>query len=340
MTLIKGTSLHGFPELVTEYGADPVPLLASVHLDIAVTDDADRFIDYRSVITALEVAAARTGHPDFGRQLARRQGIEILGPVGIAARTAQTVADALSAVQHYIAVYSPALTITIDPEAEHRYARFEWRINTDHPPPHPQAAELGIGVAIQIFTMLAGSDFRPVLISFRHPPKTAIKDYTDHFGCPVHCNSDYAGFLFPRSILRRPLSADGDVHRVVRDYLDGLMSASPSDVLAQVRLLLRRTLPTGTASLEQTATELATTPRTLQRQLLTTGQTFAEILDELRREEAEHYLTDTNLPLSAVARALGYSEQSVLTRSCKRWYGVPPTTLRQGFQESANVARF
>src|SRR4029077_20107856 len=30
---------------------------------------------------------------DFGRRLALRQGIEILGPVGVAARTAATVAD-------------------------------------------------------------------------------------------------------------------------------------------------------------------------------------------------------------------------------------------------------
>lgn len=328
MTLIRGTSLSGFPDLVSEYGSDPLALLAAVHLDVATTEDPDRFIDYRSVIAALELAATQTGRGDFGRQLAHRQGLEILGPVGVAARTAETVGSALLAVQHYITVYSPALAITIDPQPDHRYARFDWRIATDRPPPHAQAAELGIGVALRIFTMLAGPDFKPVLVSFYHQPAASTDDYVRDLGCPVHFDSDYAGFLFPRSILQRPLSTDSAVHQVVRDYLDGLVAATPPDVVEQVRLLARRTLTSGT-SLELVAAELAVHPRTLQRELAERDQTFASILDGVRREEVMRYLRDTDLPIGGLARALGYSEQSVLARSCQRWFGVTPSTLRR-----------
>ncbi|HEY2503146.1 MAG TPA: hypothetical protein VGI68_17485, partial [Mycobacterium sp.] len=45
------------------------------------------FLPYRSLIVAVETAAAATSTPDFGRRLALRQGIEILGPLGVAART-------------------------------------------------------------------------------------------------------------------------------------------------------------------------------------------------------------------------------------------------------------
>jgi Arabinose-binding domain of AraC transcription regulator, N-term len=54
----------------------------------------DAFIPFRAASRAAESAAQATATPDFGRRLAQRQGIEILGPVGVAARTAATVAAA------------------------------------------------------------------------------------------------------------------------------------------------------------------------------------------------------------------------------------------------------
>ena len=328
MSVIRGTSLHGYPALTRELGADPEALLASVHLDVECTDDPDRFIDYRSVVAALELAAARTRHGDFGRTLARRQGIEILGPVGIAGRTAETVGAALAAVERYLSVYSPALTIGIEPVPDSQLARFTWAISADRPPPHAQAAELGIGAAIRIFTMLSGPDFTPTMVSFPHAATTSLDAYAADYGCRVELEATYAGFTFPASFLARPVASDGVVHKVVRDYLDGLLVATPADVVGQVRILVRRTLATATASLDQTAHQLALAPRTLQRRLAAEGFTFEDLLDEVRRDEAERLLATGDLPLMGVARALGYSEQSVLTRSCRRWYGVSPSELR------------
>jgi AraC-like DNA-binding protein len=330
MTLIRGTSLHGFAPLAVECGLDPASLLATVHLDVDSTEDPDRFIDYRSVVAALELAAAQSGRGDFARRLSQRQGLEILGPVGIAARTADTVGAALLSVEHYISVYSPALSVTVDPQPNQRYARFDWRIKADRPPPHAQAAELGVGVAHRIFTMFAGPDFRPVLVNFRHQPATPVADYVDDFGCPVHFGADYAGFLFTRAFLRRPLASDSAVHQVVRDYLDDLMGSTPPDLVEQVQLLIRRTLTTGTTSLDLVSAELAVHPRSLQRQLAARGQSFATMLDNVRRTEAERYLRETDLPMAGLARTLGYSEQSVLARSCRRWFGQPPSRVRSG----------
>jgi AraC-like DNA-binding protein len=33
--------------------------------------------------------------------------------------------------------------------------------------------------------------------------------------------------------------------------------------------------------------------------------------------------------LGQLTRLLGYSEQSVLTRSCRRWFGMTPTAQRR-----------
>jgi AraC-like DNA-binding protein len=41
-----------------------------------------------------------------------------------------------------------------------------------------------------------------------------------------------------------------------------------------------------------------------------------------------HYLSGTRLPLSQVAGLLGFSEQSALTRYCRRCFGRTPSTIR------------
>ena len=98
MSVVRGTSLSGYPRLVTELGGDPAELLRAAGIRPQDVGEHEVFLPYRSLILALETAATATATPDFGRRLALRQGIEILGPLGVAARTAATVGDAFTIV--------------------------------------------------------------------------------------------------------------------------------------------------------------------------------------------------------------------------------------------------
>ncbi len=69
-------------------------------------------------------------------------------------------------------------------------------------------------------------------------------------------------------------------------------------------------------------------PKTLQRRLADEGTTFAALVDQVRKDTADRYLRTTGISLSHLARELGYAEQSVLTRSCKRWFGTGPAAYR------------
>lgn len=94
-------------------------------------------------------------------------------------------------------------------------------------------------------------------------------------------------------------------------------------------MTLRRLLPAGSLDRDLIAGHLCLHPRTLQRRLAAEGTTFAALVDDVRREEAERWLRDTDMPMGRLAGLLGYSEQSVLTRSCHRWFGVSGTLHRQ-----------
>jgi AraC-like DNA-binding protein len=329
MSLIRGTSLQGFPELVTELGGDPDALLAAAHIPLAAVGNQDSFISTRSVIAVVESAAVVTSAPDFGRQLALRQGLEILGPVGVAVRTAPTVGAALQAADQYMSVYSPGLSTYIDLQPAERHARFVWQLLDARIPSHRQAAELGLGVALQVFRLLVGPDFRPLAVHLPHEQLTSTRNYMRYFGCPIRFSSSYAGFLVRRSDLARPLSSDSAVHEVVRGYLSSIAPPVGGQTVEPVRLLIRRMLLTGGLDLDLVAAHLALHPRTLQRQLAAQGTSFAGLVDEVRRSETERYLVETDLALSQLAGILGYSEQSVLSRSCQRWFGMSASAYRR-----------
>lgn len=89
MSVVRGTALANYPSLVAGLGGDPATLLRAAGVRDQDVGNYDAFISIRAAIRAIESAAAVTATMDFGRRLAQRQGIEILGPVGVAARTAQ-----------------------------------------------------------------------------------------------------------------------------------------------------------------------------------------------------------------------------------------------------------
>lgn len=328
MSVVRGTSLSNYSRLVADLGADPGALLAAAGLDAAVAGSNDIFVPLPRVVTAIESAAAATGRTDFGRRLAQLQGIEILGPVGVAARTAPSVAEALRIFENFLSAYSPAISLRMVPQRDPRITFIEY-VMLDHGlPPHPQADELSLGVTLRVLRFLLGSDYAPLSVHITHQPLSDIADYREYFGCRPVFSCPTMGFTIRAADLDRPLLRDKLAHDAVVHYLASITNAEPQ-TSASVHALVRQLLPSGTVTLELIAQQLRLHPKTLQRRLAEDRTTFAAIVDHVRKDVAEVYLRDSSITLSHLTRALGYAEQSVLTRSCHRWFGCGPLAYRK-----------
>jgi AraC-like DNA-binding protein len=327
MSVIRGTSLSGYPRLVAELGGDPVELMKAAGIRPQDVGDHEVFLPYRSLLVAVETAAAATSTPDFGRRLALRQGIEILGPVGVAARTAATVGDAFAILETFIAAYSPAISGRITPGANPEQLFYVFEILIPRPPPHPQTIELSLGVSLRVMRFLLGAQYAPLTVHLPHQPLTVTADYQTYFRCRACFTQPTAGFTIRTADLARPLNQDALAHQAVVQYLTGITTREPG-MTRSVRTMVRQLLPTGAASLELIAAQFDLHPRALHRRLSAENTTFGKLIDDVRRETAEHYLRDTDISLSHLTRELGYAEQSVLTRSCRRWFGCGPSGYR------------
>ena len=116
------------------------------------------------------------------------------------------------------------------------------------------------------------------------------------------------------------------VHRVPWFCLATLL------VAAAVAARLRNALDQGTGSqllIEDAATSLGLSVRTLQRRLTEVGVSYTALRNQVRLEKASRLIQDPDAQLIDVAYQLGFSDPGHFTRAFKRWTGLAPRQFRQ-----------
>jgi len=142
-------------------------------------------------------------------------------------------------------------------------------------------------------------------------------------------------FLDPR-ILEASLPDQDPILAMTLETLAHALSgqSTESSVSAKVTAALQLDQLGPKASVEDVASHLGMSVRTLQRRLNLDGQSFSTVADQARKELALTLLLCTSEPVSQVAETLGFLELSSFYRSFKQWYGSTPAKFRQENQLS------
>jgi AraC-like DNA-binding protein len=101
-----------------------------------------------------------------------------------------------------------------------------------------------------------------------------------------------------------------------------------SPLKEQAKGILKRLLAGQKPRLADVAVELRVSTRTLQRRLLEEGITFHELVEEARREMAQHYLRQPSLEFNETAYLLGYEDPNSFIRAFHKWEGTSPGEWR------------
>lgn len=328
-SLVRATNLWGFQELVEELGGDAAAYLSRHHIPMDVLKDNEAFVPHRALLMLLETTSKQLDCPDFGMRLSQWQGLNILGPVAVIARNAETVLTAFEAIAKYLYVHSPGLQLTrIDGGPRDTY-RFKYEIVDTNQVELRQPYELSLANGAQIIKLLGGSSAKPLSIGFKHKKLAPLSSYRETFRCSVDFEQEWCGFSISPALAHRKIdSADSDTRLLVAQYLESQFAPTSTDLSVRVSELIRKLLPTGQCNAINIAEQFALHPRTLQRRLADEGTRYEELLESERRNLAMHYLAESGLQLSQISGLLGYSEQSAFNRSCKRWFGNTPRKIR------------
>lgn len=330
-SLIRATALWGYRELVHQLGGDPNQFMSRFGIPRGADAQEGAFINFDAYVHILAASADELSCPDFGLRLSKWRGLDVLGPIAVVARNARTVLDATDVIARYLYVHSPALRLTRAPWPTGSNVAFVLEATECKLPELAQGYEVGMAVAARIIQTLVGPGAVPASVSFPHPQIGADAAYREALGCPVQFSQTWCGFELSAELAATAIEgADTATRRIARKYLDSRYLPPTAQLSQRVADLAGNLLPTGQCSVDVIAGELAMHPRTLQRRLAEEGTSCQQVVEQERRAHAGRYLAEPDLPLGQVAGLLGYSEQSALNRSCRRWFGMTPRQYRVG----------
>ena len=326
--LVHADHLRFFPELVAELGGHSQTLLRRVGIDPMHLPQSR--VGYRASVNLLEMAARELHCADFGLRLASLQGGgAVFGLMGVVMKNSNTLGAALRYVAQHCHAHSLAARVRLERDRVGRKLFVGHEILLDRLPNRRQAVEqlllLGHLNAVEI----TGGHARVRAVHFRHSRLLPLRTYHRYFGCEIRFDQKEDGVVFhDRDVLCPIVDRDAQLYEQATTFIDRNFTTVTPPVHARVRGVILQFIETEDCSKERVAAVLHLHPRTLLRRLRAEGKSFEEIKDEVRRDMALGYLQGTDLSLRRIAEKIGYSEHSVLTRSCSRWFAASPRELR------------
>jgi len=328
--IVRAEAWKGLRELIGSLGGDADAAFAAAHVDIDALAFPDRYLPLRTLIDTVEIAAQRTGRPDFGLLNGSQANNSVMGALSIAALNSPTGREGLAVVARYMHIHNPALktTITAIPRTTRDFVGIAIDIRSARPA--YQYLERNIASLHRGLGKLCGKDYRPIEVWIPHLPIAAPAAYRKIFGVTPRFGKPSAGILIEKKTLDtfQP-GRSTRLRELAETYLRTQTKKQDDSFAVEVTNMTRGLLSTGDCSPEQVARALGIHERTLQRRLKAEGATFEKIKDGLRREIAESLLAQPDVPLSHIAYILAYTEPSALSRSCRRWFGAAPGAVRR-----------
>ena len=155
------------------------------------------------------------------------------------------------------------------------------------------------------------------------------------FGADLEFDVPRGAMTFRTRDMRLPTLAP---ETKLTEYLDRLaeqeLAALPSAETWALRTgrTAWRQLSEGQPPLERVARDIGVSARTLQRRLHEEGTSYAQVIDDLRRQMAPSLLGNRDLAVYEVAYLLGYADPSAFFRAFRRWHDCSPVEYRRSLR--------
>lgn len=324
---VPGVHAAHVAELVGRWGITPEELLGPLGLTVDELADPASRLSIPMLERVVAKARALTGEPGLGYYLGLQMRISAHGYLGFAAMTASTIREALELAVRFAPTRSTALSLRLEEREDRAYIVFEENCSFG-------TAQDVVIVSLMVgFWRIGNSLTGETLtgdaeLAFPEPVYASrlsgLLPGEVHFSRPAH------RLVFNRKFLDFRLNmADAGALRLARDQCERELDrlGYQRSFLARVRAVLGahdRELP----SLEQIASELSTSGRTLKRKLADEGTSYSDLIDEVQAARAISLLK-SDLTVDEIADRLGYSDSANFTRAFRRWTGKTPGAFRK-----------
>lgn len=300
------------------------PIFAREGLTLRHFADPDARIRHGAMMELLTHTVASTRDRTIGLRAGESIDASDMGALEHLTRSCADLREAILCSNRYMCLMHEAQEARLVEHEDEALATLELRI-TDGVPQHPAANDFALTAACTYGRRYTGQ--RNVLreVHFMHDEPTSVTEYARIFdGARIRLGMPSNALVFVRSHLDAPMPHAHPALQAAFDLEARAMLArlTPVQTLGErVRELVRLQLRTGDVTRETIARQLAMSVPTLQRRLKDEGTTHSDLLDDIRKELAERYLSDRKLAISEVAFLLGFSNVSAFYKAFHRWSG-------------------
>ncbi len=274
-----------------------------------------------------ERAIAETGDVDLPLKVASQLEPKHLGMLGFAIMSSQTLQDVVAILLRFEQLIDDVNTTTLVENGD--FIELHWLplLGPSIPIFMQQSLVCWAVIARQITS-------KPELIcdahfSFEQP--TQLEIYQRIFGGNLYFNAQTTKLVIHRSALELPITlCNPATNSILMNQVEQtLQSLTQPNFLQRLRQYLISNLASNQLSVADAANALNISVRTLQYQLEECGLGYRNLLEQIRLEQAQHYLRTTDLSLNEITFLLGYAEQSSFQNAFRRWMGESPGSFRK-----------
>ena len=238
----------------------------------------------------------------------------------------ETISDAVQMYCRYQSLTENVGDCQISQEGDEVYMRWHAKFDDDYVLRHLTEHFFGVYVStIRWLGWVHGESIGAVYFKHKNTLNTDV--YEGVLNCPVYFEADYNQIKFVPEAIHKPLPTHNPVKlAAICSRLDKILIGTKpqSDFISQTRAAIRLALNDHHLSFAAIAKIMNLTERQLRTRLKQEKILFRELTDEVRKTMFQR-LSAHKKPLTDIAQALGYNDQSAFNRAFKRWYNIRPS---------------
>ena len=328
--MVSAGPLNGILEVAEHLGANRQMLIGKAGLDSAQLKLPDRRFPVHCYYRLFELAYQATGNVDIGLSVGRTTWLKGLNLQLYMTKIGRCLRDYLNLMPSLLKLRGDIGQVTAHRQGELVELRWE-PLLLDSGGSRFISDEL-LAASAAIVNSLCLLPVPIVKANFSYPRPADCTGLSALFGSDLLFDQQYSSLFIPAEALDYPFFEQEydvglDAEHPFREFFE---DDKPADkLLYSLKRSIVQHLPEGEVTIDQLASKMNVSRRTLQRRLAERDTSFMAVLQQVRSRVALKYLADERLGITEIAFLLGYADQGSFSSAFKSWHGLSPRDYRQ-----------
>lgn len=328
---LQGTVIRTIFQTATSFGAAFDTLCKMSQINEDEVGDSEKMVEWEKAALIWVPLLKLTGDPLIGLHTGISTPKMLHGMVGFLIQSCKDINQALQILSSYGHMVSPMVSYkyTINGIATLEIEQNKmWLLK--HPEPARQANDFLFASILNTSAALTGKRIVPLRIELAYP-RRKISEYQDFFGCDILFNQEVNRIIFDKKDITLPiLTSDQSMFERFNAMLAEKQALLATNTArGNLKQILFMQFKGRIPSIDEAASALDMTPRSLQRKLMQERTTFRDVAGEIRKDIAFQLMQNPKIKISEISDILGYSDPTAFRKAFRSWTNTAPRMVKK-----------